>query len=77
MFQGDPRDMRRYMALSQVGLEMVAPIGVGLAVDHFLGWFPWGTICGAALGLTAGLVHLIYFVSKDDPDSSPPKPKSG
>ena len=31
MYLGDPRDVRRYMTLSQVGLEMVAPIGLGLA----------------------------------------------
>lgn len=72
MYLGDPRDVRRYMTLSQVGLEMVAPIGLGLAVDHFLGWSPWGVIVGAVLGFAVGLVHLIVVVSKDD-DSSPPR----
>ena len=75
MYLGDPRDVRRYMTLSQVGLEMVAPIGLGLAVDHYLGWSPWGVIVGAALGFSVGLVHLIWVVSKDDEDSSPPRPK--
>ncbi len=67
---GDTRDMRRYMTLSQVGLEMVAPIGAGLALDHYLGWLPWGTVVGAVLGFSVGLVHLIWVVSKDDGDSS-------
>ncbi len=75
MYLGDPRDVRRYMTLSQVGLEMVAPIGLGLAVDHFLGWSPWGVIVGAILGFAVGLVHLIVVVSKDDGDSSPPRAK--
>ncbi len=72
MYLGDPRDVRRYMTLSQVGLEMVAPIGLGLLVDYLLGSSPWGVILGAVLGLVGGLVHLIRFVSKDDPDSPPP-----
>jgi F0F1-type ATP synthase assembly protein I len=72
---GDTRDMRRYMTLSQVGLEMVAPIGAGLALDHYLGWLPWGTVVGAVLGFSVGLVHLIWVVAKDDGDSSPPATK--
>ena len=75
MYLGDQRDMRRYMTLSQVGLEMVAPIGVGLALDHYLGWLPWGTVVGAVLGFSVGLVHLIWVVSKDDSDPSPPEAK--
>ena len=40
---GDPRDVRRYMTLSQVGLEMVAPIGLGLVA-----WITsWGGRRGA------------------------------
>ena len=73
MYLGDPRDVRRYMSLSQVGLEMVAPIGLGLALDLLLGWLPWGVIVGAVLGFSVGLIHLIVVVSKDDSDSTKPK----
>ena len=73
MYLGDPRDVRRYMSLSQVGLEMVAPIGLGLALDLLLGWLPWGVIVGAVMGFSVGLIHLIVVVSKDDSDSTQPK----
>ena len=37
-----PEELGRYFALSQIGLEMVAPIGLGLALDYWLGSSPWG-----------------------------------
>ena len=77
MYLGDPRDMRRYMTLSQVGLEMVVPIVAGLAVDYYLHWLPWGTVVGAMLGFTVGLLHLIWAVSHDDSDSAPPNNGAG
>ena len=68
----DRKDMGRYVALSQVGLEMVVPIVVGLVVDHYLKWTPWATIAGAVLGLCGGLVHLVHMLGKMDAgDSSP------
>ena len=73
---GDPRDVRRYMSLSQVGLEMVLPIVLGLALDYYLNWSPWCVIIGTVLGLSGGFVHLVSVLNKqDDADSSPPKPK--
>jgi hypothetical protein len=74
MLPGDPRDMRRYFAFSQVGLEMVVPIVAGVLLDLWLHWMPWGVLTGVVLGLTVGFVHLIYLVKKEDSDSSPPKP---
>jgi F0F1-type ATP synthase assembly protein I len=67
----DPGELRRYFALSQVGLEMVAPIGVGLALDYGFGWGPWGAVIGALVGFVGGLTHLIVLVSrpKDSEDS--------
>lgn len=75
MFLGstDPQKMARYLALSQVGLEMVAPIILGLVLDHYLGWSPWGVVVGAVLGLTGGLVHLVQLTStKDEPPNTQP-----
>jgi F0F1-type ATP synthase assembly protein I len=58
------KDMGRLLALSQVGLEMVAPVAVGLALDHYLKWSPWATVAGAGLGLAGGLVHLVVLLNR-------------
>jgi F0F1-type ATP synthase assembly protein I len=68
MYLGDPRDMRRYMTLSQVGLEMVAPIGIGLALDYFLNSMPWATVSCTVLGFVGGMVHLVAL-SRERPPS--------
>ena len=69
----DRKELARYMALSQIGLEMVAPVVVGLLLDRYLGWtpWPWGLIVGAVLGLCGGLLHLVHLLNKmDSQDSS-------
>jgi len=74
----DSSNLGRYMALSQVGLEMVAPIVVGLLLDRWLEWGPWGLIGGAVLGLIAGLFRLVNLAAKqkeskdNQPDPSGP-----
>jgi F0F1-type ATP synthase assembly protein I len=73
----DRREMSRLLALSQVGFEMVAPIGVGLALDFWLNWLPWATLTGAVLGLTFGLFHLARMMNRENAaESSPPKRES-
>jgi F0F1-type ATP synthase assembly protein I len=67
----DRKDMERYVALSQIGLEMVAPIVIGLLLDHYLGWTPWALVAGAVLGLVGGFMHLVHLLNKmDSKDSS-------
>jgi F0F1-type ATP synthase assembly protein I len=68
MFPGntDQKDLGRALALSQVGMEMVAPIGLGMALDYWLGWLPWATITGAVVGLVGGIAHLVQLTSKKD-----------
>lgn len=62
----DRNEMGRYVALGQIGMEMVAPILAGLAADHYLNWKPWGVVAGAVLGLVAGFVHLVHLLNKMD-----------
>jgi F0F1-type ATP synthase assembly protein I len=77
----DPSNQKafsRYMAMSQAGVEMVVPIGIGVVVDYYLSIGPWGAVIGAALGFTVGLTHLIYLSQqKDEGADKPPKSKSG
>jgi ATP synthase protein I len=58
------KDMGRYVALGQVGLEMVVPIGIGLAVDYYAGSGPWGLIVGTIVGFAGGLFHLVHLANK-------------
>jgi F0F1-type ATP synthase assembly protein I len=67
----DRNEIGRYVALSQIGMEMVAPIVAGLVFDHYLGSRPWGLVGGAVLGLAGGLIHLVHLLNKmDSKDSS-------
>jgi F0F1-type ATP synthase assembly protein I len=62
----NPRELGRYFAIAQIGLEMVVPIGIGIALDHYLDWAPWGVVSGAILGLVVGLVHLVDLTKERD-----------
>jgi F0F1-type ATP synthase assembly protein I len=61
-----------YWALSQVGLEMVVPVGVGIALDRYFHWTPWGTVVGAVLGLVVGFVHLVVMLNRHEQDGAGP-----
>lgn len=65
-YGSDRKELARYLALSQIGLEMVVPIILGLVVDHYLNLTPWGVVVGAVLGLIVGLVHLVQLTNQDD-----------
>jgi F0F1-type ATP synthase assembly protein I len=66
----DSRELGYYLALAQVGLEMVAPIGIGLVLDYYLDWSPWATVGGAVFGFVGGLLHLIVMVNRHDAKES-------
>jgi F0F1-type ATP synthase assembly protein I len=77
---GNSKEFGRYLAISQIGMEMVAPIILGLVLDHYLGWEPWGLVGGAGLGLFGGLAHLVHLLGKEDARPTPnekPPPNSG
>lgn len=67
----DRKELSRYLALSQIGMEMVVPIVVGLLLDRSFGWTPWAIIVGAVLGLCMGFVHLVHLLGKMDSKDSP------
>lgn len=66
----DPKEMGRLYALGQVGMEMVVPVLIGLALDHWLGWGPWATVTGAVLGFVVGMLHLIHLLGQDGDSNS-------
>ena len=71
----NPKDLERYFTIAQVGLEMAAPVGAGIVLDHYLNWAPWGSIGGAVLGLIGGLTHLFALVNRRDDSGSSQRPR--
>jgi F0F1-type ATP synthase assembly protein I len=47
-------------------MEMVAPLGVGIALDHYLGWTPWATIIGFVFGFVGGFTHLLVMLKRHE-----------
>src|SRR5262249_20106648 len=45
----DPREFGKYFAFAQVGLEMVAPIVLGMVIDNYFDTGPWGVTFGTIL----------------------------
>lgn len=56
--QGSMQTWAVYARYSQLGLEMVSPIVLGLLLDYGLNTMPWGTIVGAIMGLVVGFIRL-------------------
>lgn len=72
-----PREMGYYMALAQIGMEMVLPIVAGFYLDEWLGTTPWITSVAAVVGFSSGMVHLILILrQKERDESSDKKPPS-
>ena len=53
--------LARILAISAVGVEMVVPAVIGLAMDRWLGISPWGLIAGVLIGFTGALIHLVLL----------------
>jgi hypothetical protein len=64
----DRKILGRLATLSQVGFEMVVPIGVGYLIDWLLGWVPILTIAGAIAGLVFGMAHLFLLLRQAEKD---------
>lgn len=76
-----PRELQYLLAIGQVGMEMVLPIGLGVALDIWLGSMPWISIVGVLLGLFGGMAHLLVLIDrldksqKSEPSNSPQEPQ--
>jgi hypothetical protein len=70
---GNQKDLGRYLALGQVGMEMAAPIALGWLSEQYFGWAPWGVIAGAGVGFVGGLYHLVAMAK---PRQTPKPPRS-
>jgi F0F1-type ATP synthase assembly protein I len=64
------KEIGKYFALAQVGLEMVAPIVLGMVIDNYCDSAPWGVAGGAILGLVGGLWHLVVLAKRFDESES-------
>jgi F0F1-type ATP synthase assembly protein I len=62
----DLKDISYYYALAQVGLEMVAPLLIGLAIDHYFGSMPWATVVSTVIGFVGGFIHLIMMLNQHE-----------
>lgn len=67
----DPRQLGKYYAMAQVGVEMVVPIVLGWWLDERLATAPWLLVVGVFGGLALGIVHLVLLTR--DENSNPPK----
>jgi hypothetical protein len=67
--------MGYYFALSQVGMEMAAPIGLGVWADVSWHTLPWLTIVGAVVGLVGGMTHLVLLANRQARRKPPSQPR--
>jgi len=71
----EPGQVGAYLALAQVGTEMVAPVVAGLLLDHYTGWRPWWTVGGAVFGLVGGISHLVAILNSRQAEKGPKHPE--
>jgi len=65
------KSMAKFFALSQIGMEMVSPLVLGLILDYYLGSGPWLSVAGAFFGFVGGMIHLVRLLNQpDDPGST-------
>lgn len=72
--QKDFRLMAKVAQISQIGMEMAVPVGLGVGVDFWLKTMPWFTIIGAILGPTLGFIHLLALIRPPSDKESESKP---
>jgi F0F1-type ATP synthase assembly protein I len=60
------KELRFYLALAQVGTEMVGPMLLGLLLDYAFGWLPWATVIGLIVGAIGSMTHMITMLQRRD-----------
>lgn len=60
--QTDQRNAIRILQISQIGMEMAIPVGIGAGLDYWLKTMPICTIIGALLGPVLGFIHLMSLL---------------
>src|SRR2546428_31253 len=73
----DPRKFGLAVMLGQAGLEMVAPIALGVLLDRWLNTMPWLTVPGAVVGFVGGLGHMPSRATRLNAASPPPPARPG
>ena len=67
------RLMAKVAQISQIGMEMAVPVGLGIGIDFWLGTMPWFIIIGAILGPVLGFIHLLRILRPPPQDNGQPK----
>lgn len=65
----DPGKGADYRGVALAGTlvgELVAPILIGLWLDHRFGWDPWGLVVGTTVGFVGGIGHMMLLAGKTD-----------
>lgn len=62
----DPKFLRQGVSLLTVVADLLVPIGVGIALDHYMGWGSWGTLIGLIVGFAGSLLHLVVLLKRQD-----------
>ena len=70
----DFRLMAKVAQISQIGMEMAVPVGIGIGLDFWLKTMPWFTIIGAILGPTLGFIHLLALIRPSSDKKSESQP---
>jgi F0F1-type ATP synthase assembly protein I len=75
------RELGLDFTLAQIGLEIIAPLVVGVLIDINVGTMPWLTIAGVVLGFVGGITHIVILSNKQEAGrrdkNRPGKPGSG
>lgn len=71
----DTNDWRLYAKYSQLGLEMVGPLVLGLGLDYALNSMPWLTVAGAVAGLVYGFWRMSKLVDAEENRRPKAKPR--
>lgn len=56
--------MKGWAIASQISSSLIGPVILGVVLDSELGWTPWATLSGIALGLVGCMFLLIRLSNR-------------